>query len=410
MGKLRQLFSIALAAAILTTCALAQSNLTQIRDTIYNADGTPFNGTVVLTWVGFSTGTSSTVSPLSTSARIYNGALSVLLVPSTTASAGSYYQVVYYSNNGTTSWSETWSVPVSSTALTVSAVRTSSTTGTGSSSSSGSSGSSGSNGQYATLPIAITSVTGLSTDLNTINNSIGSLTTTVSGLNTTVSSLSGLSNTVASNSNALAALNTTVAGLSTTVSSQASSISGLSSTVSSLNTSLTTLSNTVSALQSGAGTVSMAFVDGETPRGAINGSNATFTLSQTPAPVTSLQLYRNGLVQTNGVDFTISGSSITFLPVAIPITGDILQAYYRVTGSSPAPAFADDEVPAGTINGSNAAFTLQYTPNPASSLMLYKNGVLMQQNADYTIGGNGITFAAASTPQTGDSLTAYYRH
>lgn len=407
MGKIRQLFSILLAAAILTTCALAQSNLTQIRDTIYNSDGTPFNGTVVITWVGFSSGSSSTVSPLSTSARIYNGALSVLLVPSTTASAGSYYQVVYYSNDGTTTWTETWSVPVSTTALTVSAVRTSTTSGSGSSGTSGGSGSSSGSSQYATLPIAITSITGLSDDLNTINGSISSLTTSLNGISSMVTTQGA---SITTNSNSIATLNTTVAGLSSTATTQASTISGLSSSVSSLNTSVTTLSNTVSSLQSGSGTLSVAFVDGETPVGIANGSNATFTLSQTPSPVTSLQLYRNGLLQTSGVDFTLSGSTITFLPIAIPLTGDILQAHYRVTGSSAVPAFADDETPAGTINGSNLSFTLQYAPNPATSLMLYKNGVLMQQSGDYSVSGSTATFVSASAPQTGDSLTAYYRH
>ena len=54
----------------------------------------------------------------------------------------------------------------------------------------------------------------------------------------------------------------------------------------------------------------------ETPTGAINGSNTTFTLSQTPANETdgasSLELYLGGVLQQpGGVDYTISGTSIT---------------------------------------------------------------------------------------------------
>lgn len=410
MDKLRQLFSVLFAAAILTACALAQSNLTQIRDTIYNSNGTPFNGTVILTWVGFSSGTSSSVSPLSTSARIYNGALSVLLVPSTTASAGSYYQVVYYSNDGTTSWTETWSVPVSSTALTVSAVRQSTTAGNGSSGNSGGSGSSGSGGQYATLPISITQVTGLSSDLNSINNSISSLNNSVGSLSTTVGSLSGLTTTVGNNSSAITALNSTVGGLNTQVTSQAQTLTGLSSSVISLNTSVTNLSNAVSSLQGGGGTTGTAFIDAETPIGNVNGSNVTFTLSQPPMPATSLQLYRNGLVQTNGVDYTLNGSTVTFLSVAIPLPGDLLQAYYRAAGTSAATAFADDETPGGAVNGTNTAFTLQFSPNPAISLQLYKNGLLLEQQTDYTVNGTAVTFAPSTVPQAGDILAAYYRH
>jgi hypothetical protein len=359
MGKFRQLLTILFVSAIVTTCALAQSNLTQVRDTIYNSDGSPFNGTVVITWVGFSTPTSGSVSPLSTSARIYNGALSVLLVPSTTAAAGSYYQVVYYSSDGTTTWSEQWSVPPSSNPLSVSGVRTSSGTGTGTGGGTGSSG----GGTYATLPIAISQVTGLGADLNTIDNSIASLTTTVTGLSSTV----------------------------------------------------TSLSNIVAALQSsGGGTpsgqINTAFVDGETPAGTLDGTNTVFALNQAPTPAGSLELYRNGLVQTSGVDYTIAGSQITFLSGAVPVTGDLLQAYYRVVGTSVMPVFADAEVPGGTANGTNLTFTLAFAPSPIVSLKLYKNGMLLQQHADYTVSGLTVTFSAAAAPSAGDQIVAYYRH
>ncbi len=40
----------------------------------------------------------------------------------------------------------------------------------------------------------------------------------------------------------------------------------------------------------------VGFVDQQTPTGAINGVNAVFTLSQTPSPTTSLEVYRNGLL------------------------------------------------------------------------------------------------------------------
>src|SRR4051794_36287735 len=114
MHKLRHWVSaVFVTATLLITCAYAQSNLTQIRDTIYNANGTPFNGTVVITWNGASSTLTGSVSPLSTSARIYNGALSVLLVPTTTAGGNSYYQVIYSSSDGTTQWTETWQVPPS---------------------------------------------------------------------------------------------------------------------------------------------------------------------------------------------------------------------------------------------------------------------------------------------------------
>lgn len=63
--------------------------------------------------------------------------------------------------------------------------------------------------------------------------------------------------------------------------------------------------------------------------GTTDGVSATFNLQAAPNPSSSLTLVRNGIVQTDGVDYTISGSVITFKPGAIPIAGDLLVASYR---------------------------------------------------------------------------------
>lgn len=445
MLKLRHLLpTFIFCSTLLVTCAYAQSNnLTQIRDTVTNVDGSLFDGTVVITWNGYTDSTGATVSPLSTSARIYNGALSVLLVPSTTASPGAFYQAVYSSDDGTVTWTEIWNVPPSATPLLLSQVRQSTTQGSGGAGGSGASGGSGGSGgiQYATLPIAIGQITGLQTDLNTINSSlstvtasatgnataISGLTTTVNGLSTTVAAnatavsgltttVNGLSSTVTGNSNSLASLNTTVTGLSSTVTGNSSAISGLTTGLNTLTSTVTGLSSTVSGLVTtvnslSAGGTSVAFVDGATPSGTINGTNAAFALASAPSPTGSLELYRNGVLQAAGVDFTLSGTAITFLGNSIPQTGDVLQAYYRIPGTGQTAAFADNETPAGTINGTNLTFTLAAAPNPALSLRLSKNGALLVQNADYTLNGLTITFSSASvTPQAGDSIVASYRH
>jgi hypothetical protein len=78
-------------------------------------------------------------------------------------------------------------------------------------------------------------------------------------------------------------------------------------------------------------------------------------------------------------------------------------------GGAAGSSFADAEVPAGTVNGSNAAFTLGSSPSPAGSLELYRNGLLQRQGSDYQISGNAITFFLASVPQAGDLLVASYR-
>lgn len=346
MVKLRHLLpALFISSTLITTCTVAQS-LTQIRDTVNNANGTPFTGTVVITWNGFTGPAGGTISPLSTSAKIYNGALSVLLVPTTTASAGTYYQAVYNSNDGLVTWSEIWQVPPSPTPLLVSQVRQSSTQG-GTGGTGGTGGPGGTTGgtQYATLPISIGDVTNLSADLASINASISSLTTQVSNLGATGSTTNAL------------------------------------------------------------------FVDAEVPSGTANGANASFVLAHTPAPSTSLTLYRNGLIQSSSIDYTLVGATITFNSGSIPQTGDILQAYYRMAGTGASVTFADQEVPSGVADGSNLAFGLDAAPNPASSLQLYKNGVLLQLNRDYTLSGSTITFVStAVAPQSGDKLLANYRH
>lgn len=69
-------------------------------------------------------------------------------------------------------------------------------------------------------------------------------------------------------------------------------------------------------------------VDGETPAGTLNGTNLIFTLAFQPA-ASSLHLYRNGLRQKLGLDYTLSGNTITFLVAAVPQPGDTLLADYR---------------------------------------------------------------------------------
>jgi hypothetical protein len=346
MIKLSHLLSAAVITMLLAVSVPAQTSLTEVRDTVTNVNGTPFNGTVIITWNGFTAPSAGTTSPLSTSAKIYNGALSVLLVPTSSGTPGTYYQVVYNSNDGSVSWTEQWQVPVSATPVTLAQVRVSMTQPASGSSSSSTQG----GNQYATLPIAISQITGLGADLSSINQNLSSLSTQLNSLSATVSGLGSSQSTV-------------------------------------------------------------VFVDDETPSGTINGSNTSFTLSKTPTPAGSLALYRNGVLQSPTADYTLSGAAITFGAASIPYSGDLLAAYYRVPGTGPTASFADAETPAGTVNGSNLVFTLAAAPNPALSLKLSKNGLLLAQSVDYTLSGSTITFVNASAaPQAGDVLVASYRH
>lgn len=82
-----------------------------------------------------------------------------------------------------------------------------------------------------------------------------------------------------------------------------------------------------------------AFVDQEVPAGTIDGTNAVFTLANTPSPAASLQLFRNGVLQKAGTDYALSGAVITFQTGSIPMPGsggnpaDLLLASYRIAGA-----------------------------------------------------------------------------
>jgi hypothetical protein len=72
-----------------------------------------------------------------------------------------------------------------------------------------------------------------------------------------------------------------------------------------------------------------SFADSEVPVGTVDGSNHTFVLSFQPSPATSLILTRNGLVMKRGLDFNLSGKTVTFIAEQTPQIGDILLAWYR---------------------------------------------------------------------------------
>jgi len=156
---------------------------------------------------------------------------------------------------------------------------------------------------------------------------------------------------------------------------------------------------------------SITYVDGEVPAGAVNGVNVTYTLAAAPVPASSLTVYRNGILQDPSRDFLLVNNMLTFTAASTPQAGDTLVLNYRIVQSgATGPSFADSETPAGTLDGANAAFTLAQAPTPASSLYLYRNGLMLKRGLDYSLDGTTIQFVAGAVPQAGDSLLAYYRY
>ncbi|HTX39985.1 MAG TPA: hypothetical protein VME43_33430 [Bryobacteraceae bacterium] len=76
---------------------------------------------------------------------------------------------------------------------------------------------------------------------------------------------------------------------------------------------------------------------------------------------------------------------------------------------SQSPSFVDGDTITGIVDGSNTTFSLSAAPNPAASLVFYRNGILQKAGVDFTLNNNSIQFLPVSTPQPGDTLLASYR-
>lgn len=78
----------------------------------------------------------------------------------------------------------------------------------------------------------------------------------------------------------------------------------------------------------------------------------------------------------------------------------------------PGATIVENEVPTGTVNGTNPDFIVANNPDPDSSLQVYKNGIRQQAGAgnDFTFATVTITFEAGNIPQTGDILLVDYRY
>jgi len=146
-----------------------------------------------------------------------------------------------------------------------------------------------------------------------------------------------------------------------------------------------------------------------------------------PAPVTApIQIsdvtgLPNALAvrPTQGVGFSIGRTAVINQAGQIDAAAGNLGDCMHVDGSADTcggpsggilPLFSDAEIPAGAINGINAAFTLSFAPSPIDSLILFRNGLLQRHGLDYAIAGNVVTFFTGSIPLPGDPLIASYRY
>ena len=273
-----------LAAALCGLAASQTTGLTTIQDTLYQADGTRYNGTLMISWSTFDATNIGTIVQQSKNVDVVNGNLLAQLAPNATAPPPANIYKVLYQSDGRNQFTETWVVPVSSKPLTVSAVRvtTQTTTGTGGGGTPIGGGLTG-----GTTTIAESSVIGLQADL-------------------AQRPLKG----AGFGTNAVAVIDD----------------SG------NIETAVGDIGSCVFVDGTTGQCTPPIYSDAETPAGTLDGVNGTFTLANTPLG-SSLTLFRNGLYMTANLDYTLTGSTIQFVSSAIPQPGDLLAAFYRVDTS-----------------------------------------------------------------------------
>jgi hypothetical protein len=314
-----------------------------------------FNGVVTISSPSFAAADSSNIAAQILRVSITNGYLQVELVPTTNSNPRVVYSVTYSGSAGV-EFSEGWSVPLSTTPLRVEDVRVSSGPGNVTTP------------PAQTQTVQIADVVGLQNALS-VRPVMG--TGYASSRTAVIDPLGGLDGAIGNLADCV-------------------HVDGTSGPC-------------------GSSTSPVMFVDSENPAGTIDGNNATFTLANAPNPPTSLALFRNGMLLQSGQDYSLSNNSIQFVVGKQLSPGDVLQGSYRLAGSLPGVGFADGEVPSGTIDGNNLVFATSQNANPITSLALYRNGLRLTANVDYSISGTTITFGSSLAPQLGDLLLCSYR-
>ena len=332
----------------LVSAAGASPLLTEIQDVLYRADGTLFDGIAQISWNAFQAPDGTEVPRNQLNIRVVRGSLRVSLVPTTTAIRPAYY-TVRFNSDGKIQFTEFWTVPQSTAPLKLRDIRTQAPAV----------------GNLTTAPVSVNiqDVPGLRTELDlrpargagwvpnraAVIGSSGAL-EAVAGNGTDcvrvdgTSGPCGRSTTLIDGEIPSGAINgaNTMFFVSAAPAPQESLQLFENGLLLAQNRDYYLSGNAITILPGRApnpgdilqvwyrisgpdGTI----VDSETPSGAVNGVNAVFNLVSPPLPAASLKLYRNGILQKAGADYSLSTNIVTFLPASIPQPGDLLQVSYR---------------------------------------------------------------------------------
>ena len=154
----------------------------------------------------------------------------------------------------------------------------------------------------------------------------------------------------------------------------------------------------------GSGGLLTELVLNETPSGAIDGANSSFTIANTPSSASTVMLWLNGQLLTQSSDYSVTGKIITFL-CDPPREDDVLLTMY--TKVVTVKQFAMNEAVTFPINAGVTKIRVENTPTPASALMLFRNGQLLTQDLDYTLSGRDVTALGWAIDPTEVYLATY---
>ena len=147
----------------------------------------------------------------------------------------------------------------------------------------------------------------------------------------------------------------------------------------------------------------------EIPAGAVDGTNASFTLSKTPLNASSTIVILDGPVEQLG-NWSLAGNVITFVTPPSPGQGPYVW-YIAGVASSTNPLAGQQEIPSGTRDGSNLTFGLAGRPADRSSMIVWVDG-LVENSANWTLiqgpSGSQLVFTAGNAPAAGQSLYCFY--
>lgn len=143
-----------------------------------------------------------------------------------------------------------------------------------------------------------------------------------------------------------------------------------------------------------------------------NGTNTVFAMGSAPTAGSTPVVTVNGVTKVQGVDYTISGQTITF--TSPPVAGAVILVTYTaaVSGGGGGGAGSSGTDPGSwtydifTGDGATPSFVLKAPPGNLAVLAVSVNGLTKLPGTDYLLSGQTVTFL--TPPANGTSILIRY--